>query len=649
MCGICGVAGRADEATVRRMTDLIAHRGPDGDGVSVFPATDGRMPATLGHRRLSIIDPTPRGAQPMAYADGRYWITYNGELYNFRELRAELAAEGFAFESDCDTEVLLAMYARHGERMLERLNGIFALAIWDDHRRELFLARDRLGVKPLYYAQHDGTLVFASEVKALLPAIPRPRLDETAVADFLTFLWVPDPNTMFAGVHVLEGGHCATFSRDGLRVRQYWDMSYAPDGRDEEAWTGAVRDSVRDSIRRQMVSDVPLGSFLSGGLDSSAIVAEMTAAAGRISTYTVGLSAHDLEHEIVSDDVRYSRVMAEQLDLDYHERILEADVVDLLPKLVWHMDEPVADPAAITTFLICSAAREQLTVILSGMGGDEIFAGYPRYLAARWGRMASVIPRPVRAGLSRAVRERMTMGAPGRLRGPRRNLMKFARGLDEGPEERYLTHSSYYRADELDRVLRPDLRPSATGRDPYARHRACFERVAGEHWLNQLLYVDMKTFLPCLNLTYTDKMSMAASTEVRVPLLDNELVELSGRIPPDLKLRGLKRKYVFKRSQEGILPHDVIWRPKAGFTAPLRSWLVGDLRPMVEDVLSPESVRARGLFDPAEVERLLRTNASGEEDNALRIWSLLTLELWQQRFVDDEPRPADPAPVAFGA
>ncbi|HEX8101808.1 MAG TPA: asparagine synthase (glutamine-hydrolyzing) [Solirubrobacteraceae bacterium] len=651
MCGICGVAGRADEATVRRMTDAIAHRGPDGDGVRAFPSVDGRMPATLGHRRLSIIDPTPRGAQPMPYADGRYWITYNGELYNFRELRGELEADGFRFASDCDTEVLLAMYARHGERMLDRLNGIFAFALWDAERAELFLARDRLGVKPLYYAEHDGTLAFASEVKALLPAISRPRLDETAIGDYLTFLWVPDPHTMFAGVHVLEGGHCATYSAaGGLRVRQYWDMDYAPDGRGEDAWVPDVRDAVKRSIRRQMVSDVPLGSFLSGGLDSSAIVAEMTAAAGRISTYTVGLSAHDLEHEIVSDDVRYSRVMAEKLDLDYHERILEADVVDLLPKLVWHMDEPVADPAAITTFLICSAAREQLTVILSGMGGDEIFAGYPRYLAARWGRMASVLPQPVRAGLSRAVRERVTMGAPGRLRGPRRNLMKFARGLDATANERYLTHASYYRADELDRVLRPELRPSATGRDPYARHRACFERVAGEHWLNQLLYVDMKTFLPCLNLTYTDKMSMAASTEVRVPLLDNELVELSGRVPPALKLRGLKRKYVFKRSQEGILPHDVIWRPKAGFTAPLRSWLVGDLRPMVEDVLSPAAVRARGHFDPAEVERLLRTNASGEEDNALRIWSLLTLELWQQQFTDAAgPRPAAAPAAVFGA
>ncbi len=398
-----------------------------------------------------------------------------------------------------------------------------------------------------------------------------------------------------------------------------------------------------------MISDVPLGSFLSGGLDSSAIVAEMSAVAGRISTYTIGFSRDDLGHEIVPDDLKYSRQIAAEFDLDYHERILEADVVSLLPKLVWHMDEPVADPAAISTYLVCSAARERLTVILSGMGGDEVFAGYPRYLAARWGRQAAAMPRPVRAALSRSVTDRMTLGRPGRLRGPRRNLMKFVRGLDAGPEERYLTHSSYYMPDELARLLKPELRPESTDRDPYRRHRACFERVSGEHWLNQLLYVDMKTFLPSLNLAYTDKMSMATSTEVRVPLLDNDLVDLSARVPPNLKLRGLKRKYVLKRSMEGTLPKNVIWRPKAGFTAPLRAWLVGDLKPLVDDVLSPEAVVARGQFDPGEVQRLVSANAAGEEDNALRIWSLLTLELWQQQFVDAAPSRRFTRPVEFGS
>jgi len=643
MCGICGFAGRADEALVSAMTATMHHRGPDGGAVRCFPSENGRVPASLGHRRLSIIDPSERGAQPMSYADGRYWITYNGELYNFRSLRRSLEAQGFSFRSDCDTEVLLAMYAAHGEGMLEQLNGIYAFAIWDTVAGDLFLARDRLGVKPLYYSQHDGVLYFASEVKALLPALPAPRIRPDAVADYLTFLWVPDPDTMFEGVYKLPPGHCARF-RDGKHsVRQWWDLSFAPEQRDEAQWSDAVRTGVQDAIRRQMVSDVPLGAFLSGGIDSSAIVAEIKRAAGEVTTYTVGFSYEDLQHEIVPDDVKYSRVVAEQFGVDYHERILEADVVDLLPRLVWHLDEPVADPAGITTFLICSAARERLTVVLSGMGGDEVFAGYPRHLAARLGRMADVIPRSIRHGARVASEGRLTVGRPGRLRGPRRNLMKLMRGIDATPQERYLTYCSYYRPDELPAMLSGDLRAELAGHDPFRRHRAYFERVANEHWLNQLLYVDMKTFLPCLNLTYTDKMSMAASAEVRVPLLDDEVVELASRIPPELKLRRLTRKYIFKRSMEGVLPKQVIWRPKAGFGAPLRSWLVGDLKPLVDDVLSPSAIARRGLFDPDEVQRLIRANAEGVEDNALRLWELLTLELWQQEFVD---RPATTPRVA---
>jgi asparagine synthase (glutamine-hydrolysing) len=633
VCGICGFVGRADIALAQAMTDRLAHRGPDGQGVQSFPGTNGTTPGALGHRRLSILDPTPRGAQPMQSHGGRYWITYNGEIYNFKQLRAELERDGAAFSSDCDTEVLLALYERHGEAMLDRLNGIFAFAIWDSTASELFLARDRLGVKPLYHAQRDGVLYFASEVKALLPAVGG-RLRADMIADYLTFLWVPDPDTLFEGVYKLAPGHCATFKDGQLRLRQWWDMRYDVGAQDEHYWVEAVRESVQAAVRRQMVSDVPLGSFLSGGIDSSAIVAEMSSANGRVTTFTVGFSADDLGYEIVPDDVRYARQVGKLFDVDYNERTLEPDVVDLLPKLIWHMDEPVADPAAITTYLICSAARERLTVILSGMGGDEIFAGYPRHLAAQIGRAIDHIPRPAIGAVRRLVDERMTLGGPGRLRGPRRNLMKLARGIDKSPWERYLTYCSYYKQSELAPLLASDV-PLG---DPFRRHNVYLERVRDEHWLNQLLYLDMKTFLPCLNLTYTDKMSMAASTEVRVPLLDDELVALSGRIPPELKLRRMTRKHVFKRSMEPVLPRDVIYRPKAGFGAPLRSWLVGDLAPMVSEMLSSDAVRARGLFEPAEVQRLIAANRAGQEDNALRLWALLTLELWQQAFVDNDHR-----------
>jgi len=650
MCGICGVVGHPDDRVIAAMTRTLDHRGPDGEGIRRL-VSDGSGPnVALGHRRLSIIDPTERGAQPMSYADGRYWITYNGELYNFRELRAELERDGFAFRSDCDTEVLLAMYARDGQEMLSRLNGIFALGIWDAERSQLFLARDRLGVKPLYYSQHGSLLAFGSEIKAMLPALPRRSLNLTGVADFLTFLWVPDPDTLHEGVQQLPAGHWASFEAERLTVHKYWDMSFDVDhAREADAWAADVGHTVSTAIRRQMVSDVPLGAFLSGGIDSSAIVAEMSAATeAPVPTYTVGFSAVDLAHEIVPDDVRYARQVSRAFGTDYHERTLQADIVDLLPRLMWHLDEPIADPATITTFLICSAARERLTVILSGVGGDEVFAGYPRHVAARIGRILDPIPQGLRAAAAGLVDRRMTMGRPGRLRGPRRNLMKLARGIGGSPESRYLTYCSYYREDELSRVLSGELRSSLGAHDPFRHHLDYFDRVSGEHWLNRLLYVDMKTFLPCLNLAYTDRMSMATGAEVRVPLLDDEVVDLSARIPAQLKLRRMQRKYVFKRSQQGVLPEEVVWRPKAGFGAPLRSWLSRELRPMVDELLSEDSVRARGLFDPKEIQRIIAADRAGTEDNALRVWALLTLELWQQVHMDSTTSPvASDLPVEF--
>jgi asparagine synthase (glutamine-hydrolysing) len=650
MCGICGIAGSDDAPLVQAMTEVLVHRGPDGGGVRAFPSRDGRLPATLGHRRLSIIDPTERGAQPMSYGDGRFWITYNGELYNFRSLRRQLEREGFAFRTECDTEVLLAMYVRHGADMLHRLNGMFALAIWDAERCELFLARDRLGIKPLYYAEVDRTLVFASEVKALLPALPPVGLNHRVIPDYLTFLWVPDPDTMFDGIFKLAPGHCATFGRDGLRSREWWDLRFAPEDRTESEWARDTGEVVRAAVRRQMVSDVPLGAFLSGGVDSSAVVAEMASTAGRVSTYTIGLAKEDLAYDLVGDDLRYAREIAQAFAVDYHERIVRADVAELLPKLIWHMDEPVADPALISAYLVCAAARERLTVILSGMGGDEIFAGYPRHLAARLGRVLEGVPAGLRAAARRAVESRVTVGGPGRLRAHRRNLLKFVRGLEETTQERYLAHCSYYRFHELRSLLSDDLGSATAGHDPFARHRGYLERVRGEHWLNQLLYVDLKTFLPCLNLTYTDKMSMAASTEVRVPLLDDELVELATRVPTSLKLHGRKRKYVFKKAMEGVLPASIIWRPKAGFTAPARAWLAGPLQPLVDELLSPQAVGRRGLFAAAEVRELIDANRRGEADNALRIWALMTLELWQRTFIDgDAPTRTDAIPNAARA
>jgi asparagine synthase (glutamine-hydrolysing) len=629
MCGICGTVGRAVEAELAAMTDAMAHRGPDGSGVEIFR---GDPPAGIGNRRLAILDPSPAGAQPMSFQD-RWWITYNGEVYNFRELRRELELEGERFRSGCDTEVLLRLFVLRGAAMLERLNGIFAFAIWDDQEKRMFLARDRLGVKPLYYTQRDGCVAFSSELKGLLPLIGQPELEPTALADFLTFLWVPDPKTAFRHIVKLPPGHYAWVDADGIQVRQYWDLVFAPEERPEEEWREEVAAAVRASVKRQMVSDVPLGSFLSGGVDSSAVVAAMRAAAERVSTWTIGFSAADLEHDIVPDDLRYAREIGEQFDTEYHERILEADVLDLLPKAVWHLEEPVADPAAISTYLICREARQEMPVMLSGMGGDEVFAGYPRQLAFKFAALLETLPGSLRSGLERAARPLARPGRPGRLRGPRRNLWKFMRASGLPGLERYLSFSSYYTPEELRRLLVPGSVPADY--DALALHRSYLERAGGgEDDLSRLLYLDFKTFLPCLNLTYTDKMGMAASVEVRVPLLDDELVALAARIPSHLKLKGWRRKFIFKRSQEGVLPRRVIWRRKAGFGAPVRSWLTGDLAPLVDELLSEHTLAARGLVDPAAVSRMQRANDSGVADYSLQLYALMTLELWCRSFLD---------------
>jgi asparagine synthase (glutamine-hydrolysing) len=630
MCGICGTLGRANEAELHAMTAAMAHRGPDGAGVELFI---GDPPAGFGHRRLAIIDPSPAGSQPMSF-QSRWWITYNGELYNFRELRRDLEARGESFETDCDTEVLLRMYVVHGTAMLDRLNGIYAFAIWDDEERTLFLARDRLGVKPLYYTRHNGIFAFASELKALLPLIGRPTLDETALADYLTFLWVPDPKTAFREIRKLPPGHFAVVTEQTFSVHQFWDLAFAPENRSEDEWQREIAETIDRCVDRQLVSDVPLGSFLSGGIDSSAIVARMAAHGHPVKTYSIGFDAKDLRHEIVPDDLRYARRVSAAFRTDHHERTLDPDVLELLPKAIWHLEEPVADPAAISTYLICREAGTTMPVMLSGMGADEIFAGYPRYLAFAASQVLDRLPEAAFDPLERLVARLARPGSPGRLRGPRRNLWKFLRGAGHPPLERYLAFSSYYTTTELDDLLSPGLGSMLSDYDPLGMHRAHLDRVRTSDTLSQLLYLDLKTFLPCLNLTYTDKMAMAASVEVRVPLLDDELVSLSARIPSALKLKAWRRKYIFKRSQVGRLPTEVIWRRKAGFGAPIRSWLVKDLAPLLDDLLSEESLRRRGLIRPETVRRLRRENERGLADNSLQLYALLSLELWQQTFLD---------------
>jgi asparagine synthase (glutamine-hydrolysing) len=515
---------------------------------------------------------------------------------------------------------------------------MFAFAVWDNRERTLTLARDHVGIKPLYYANTSDAFIFGSEIKALLASkLIAPRLNAEALHQFLTFLWAPDPNTLFDGVKTVPPGHYLHFKNGDLKLTQWWDASFdeIDDQRSDAWWQEQVLETLDRVVKMEMVSDVPLGAFLSGGIDSSGIVAMMDRHSNgqKISTYTAGIKSEDLRYDIIPDDVRWARRVNEQLQTDYHEILLQPSVAELLPKLVHHMEEPPID-MAIPSYLISHAARETLTVMLSGMGGDEVFAGYPRQLAMKLAAAFDPVPQLLRRPLMKTVAGVLPGGLPGRFTAPLRNAKKFARSAAENFEQRYLGYGTYFTNQLKHQLYSDDWRERTREYDAYATHRGYFSRVAEAAPLNRLLYVDLKTFLPCLNLITTDKTSMAANLEVRVPFLNREMIEMAARMPPRLKLRGLTRKYVLKRALENVLPKEVIWRKKAGFGAPIRSWLRGPLRPLVDDLLSEESVKRRGLFRPSEVKNVIDANFSGREDYNLQVFQLLGLELWHREFID---------------
>src|SRR5918999_2638455 len=647
MCGIAGLIDQNPEARIDAILKAIEHRGRDDEGVWTSSlANDHGQRACFGHRRLSIIDTSSAGHQPMLSHDGRFVVILNGEIYNYRELRTELSAKGHQFRTHTDTEVLLAAWAEWGEKSLDRLNGMFAFALWDEKKRALFLVRDRVGIKPLYYSQcrkpdREGgqpTVLFASEVKALLASgLIKPELDHESLHQFLTFLWAPDPNTLFKDIKTVPPGHFVKVQNGNLTVHEWWDISFdeIEEGKDDAWWQERVLETLHRVVKLEMVADVPLGSFLSGGVDASSIVALMKKHSNgrQVGTYAIGIEAEDLRYDIIPDDVQWARRVNEQLATDYHEIMLKPEVAELLPKLVHHMDEPPID-MAIPSYLVSRAARESMRVMLSGMGGDEVFAGYPRQMAMKIAGAFDPVPQLLRRPLMKTIATALPGGLPGKLTAPLRNAKKFARSAALEFQDRYLGFESYFTDEAKARLYTDDLRDATSGIDAYAAHRRYFAKAENAAALNQLLYVDLKTFLPCLNLMTTDKTSMAANLEVRVPFLNREMIDMAARMPPRLKLHGLKRKYILKKAAETLLPREVVWRKKAGFGAPIRSWLRGPLQPMVEDLLSEDAIRRRGLFRPKEVRRIIDLNLSGREDYNLQVFQLLNLELWHREFID---------------
>jgi asparagine synthase (glutamine-hydrolysing) len=633
MCGIAGFSGRFERALLDRMNGVQVHRGPDDAG-TVYLEREG---IGLAHRRLSIIDLSPAGHQPMEASSGDV-IVFNGEIYNYRELREELAADGVGFRSQSDTEVLLHLYRRHGPEMLPRLNGMFAFALWDARENRLFLARDGMGVKPLYFAETPHGFLFASELKALLLESSLDRsLDPRAIQQHLAFLWSASPRTVLRCVRKLEPGW-AMLVRGGRIERrwQHYEIPYRSDLQRISAPDAAerVRAAVGTAVRRQMVADVPVGTFLSGGLDSSAVTAfaARESAGKRLSCFTIGFRDESFAAEGIPDDLPYARRVARHLDVDLNVIDVGPELIDQLETMLWHLDEPTADPAPLNALLISGLARRNgIKVLLSGAGGDDVFSGYRRHLALLGERSWAWMPRPLLFRLAAFARGLST-------RAPlARRLRKVFAYADLRPEERLVSYFRWIEPETLRSLWGPSIRAELDGVSDIEPLLATQARLApGVHPLNRMLYVEAKHFLADHNLNYGDKMSMAVGVEARVPLLDPDVVSLAAGLPVALKQRGVVGKWIFKKAMEPLLPRDVIYRPKTGFGAPLRTWLRGRLQPWIQELLSERVLRERGLFDPGGVAALLTADREGRVDGSYTLFAILCLEIWCRIFLDGQ-------------
>jgi asparagine synthase (glutamine-hydrolysing) len=630
MCGIAGMVGTVDPRVVRGMTHLLRHRGPDGDGC-VCPEGE---PFGFGHRRLAILDLTSSGAQPMWDASRQFCITYNGEVYNFRELRSDLEAKGHRFRSKSDTEVVLAAYAEWGPSCLDRFNGMFALAIWDRGERTLFAARDRLGIKPLYWAEHPGGLMFASEAKSILASGLVP-VEADPEVTHNPWHYPSAPRTGFVAVNKLAPGHTLTWRDGRTAISKWWAV---PEGGPSLGRAEAIRaltELLPDAVGRQMISDVPVGAMLSGGLDSTAIVALMARHAREpVRTMAIRFRAEDVPFEAMPDDERFASSVARRFGCDHTAIEISPRVVDLLPRVVWHLDEPIFDPAAINTCLIAEEARRRgITVLLSGMGGDEIFGGYRKHLACLLaGRYQRAIPTTVREIVAAAGRRLPVATSRGGLRQVRW-LRRFLGFASLSPTERFLRSDLSIGPDEYAAMF-PDAARRPYDRLAEVRARRDVLEVGGGSYLDHMCRWDTTIFLPNHNLAYTDKATMASGVEARPPLIDHRIVELAFRLADNDRIRGVTQKAILRDVVAGWIPREVVRRPKASFAVPLRAWIRRDLREMVDDLLSEGAIRRRGLYAPGAVRRIIDDDRAGRADHGHLIWNLLNRELWFEAFVD---------------
>ena len=617
MCGIAGIMslnGRlVTESEIRAMCDAMIHRGPNDEGYYVAPGIG------LGMRRLSIID-LSSGHQPVHNEDKSIWVVFNGEIYNFKQLRHDLKKQGHRFYTDTDTEVIVHLYEQYGEACVDKLRGMFVFAVWDGCKQQLFIARDRLGVKPLYFAELNGRLLFGSELKAILQSPDAERnFNWSSVSCLFSSLCTPRNESILEGIHKLEPGHTLTASvARGVKTQQYWDVQFEPDySKSESYFVERLRDLLQESVRLRMISDVSLGAFLSGGIDSSAVVAMMAQhGSAPVKTFSIGFEEPEF------NEIPYARQVAQQFGTEHHELVLEPSVLGLMDDLAWYLDEPFGDPSAIPTYMVSKLAAETVTVVLSGDGGDELFAGYDRYVVAGRERKYDYIPLSARK-LMGLVGKNMREGMKGR---------NFLRHIALDGDERYLDGNTFFKHRDKAQLFQPDAYLKIAQHDSEESWRKFMAGQQG-HWLSRLQYLDTKFYLPNDILTKVDRMSMAHSIEAREPLLDHLLVEFAATIPAELKLRNGVTKYIFKKAMEGILPDEILYRPKRGFAVPLARWFRGNLNSFVRDLLLSKTSRDRGIISPEYVERVLVLNARGRNMD-FHLWTMITFELWCRRFMD---------------
>jgi asparagine synthase (glutamine-hydrolysing) len=633
MCGINGIAfsgrsrRRVDATALKTMRDVITHRGPDDEGIYIDENVG------LGHRRLSIVD-VASGHQPMTNEDGSLYITYNGEVYNHADYREELESRGHVYRTHCDTETILHLYEDYGDACVEHLRGMFAFAIWDRNKRELFIARDRVGIKPLYYVRTaDGSLYFASEIKALLEAhAVKAELNFAAFSDYLANHATSGEETLFAGVKRLMPGHTLTWRDGEIKIRKYWDVSFAkvaPNGHSDKDYIAEWSELFRKSVELRLMADVPLGMFLSGGIDSSAIAAVMSTLVDEpIKTFSVAFKERE------ANELEYARLVARAYKTDHHEVVISPEeFFAALPDLIWHEDEPLAHPSSVALFFVSRLAAQHVKVVLTGEGSDELMAGYARYRKTILNLAFSEhYHRMVPAGVRDLIRGQIAGMSASKLRA------KLSRTfLSRAPdiESIYFDNFAVFPRSDQNQLLTRDTIDRIGGIDPYAGVRRVLSETDAQSLLDRLLYADIKTYLHEL-LMKQDQMSMAASLESRVPFLDHKLVEFTSSLPERLKLRRWTTKYVLRQSMKGVLPEQILTRPKMGFPVPVDAWFRGPYAQVLDDYVLSSRALERGIFNADTVRTLVKEHQRGVANHSERLWSLVNLEMWFQRFIDGE-------------